>query len=390
MKTKLICSLLVVANLAINANEPKIKDYLRLGGALRFNTVVENYERSNKALDTYLKLDTWYLSADAHKSGFDLSLQYRFYPESKAHFLHHGYIGYQVDEKWYTKLGVFQKPFGIGDFASHSWWFQIPYYMGLEDTYSTGIGATYKTDKLTLDAAYFRQAAPKGSISSNDTDNVVGNGRYSYAVVPTTGYTKGQLVDANIRELDQFNTRARYQVLKEVEMGLSLQLGSIYNSEINKRKWGLTWAAHTVVDYNRWNLKAEIIGYNYNTQANNGAKLDIIQMGAYGSAYDVAAKGTIYVAGLAYTIPVNRKFITSIQPYIDYSIVSKNKGEYHSTQHLIPGVLIKSGPICTYIDYAWGKNQPWLTSDFGKGLGMGSKDASWNSRFNINIGYYFN
>lgn len=390
MKTKLICSLLIVANLSINANEPETKDYLRLGGALRFNTVVENYEQSNKALDTYLKLDTWYLSADAHKSGFDLSLQYRFYPESKTHFLHHGYIGYQIDQKWYAKLGVFQKPFGIGYFASHSWWFQIPYYMGLEDTYNTGIGATYKADKLTLDAAYFRQAAPKGSISSNDTDNAVGNGRYSYAVVPTTGHAKGKLVDANIRELDQFNTRARYQVLKEIEVGLSLQLGSIYNREINKRKWGLTWAAHTVVDYNRWNLKAEVIGYNYNAQANNGAKLDVIQMAAYGSAYDVAAKGTIYVAGLAYTIPVNRKFITSIQPYVDYSIVSKNKSEYYSTQHLIPGVLIKSGPIYTYVDYAWGKNQPWLTSNFGEGLGAGSKDARWNSRFNINIGYYFN
>ena len=60
-----------------------------------------------------------------------------------------------------------------------------------------------------------------------------------------------------------------------------------------------------------------------------------------------------------------------------------------------------------------GKNQPWLTSDFGTGLDQGqlySSDASskyynadatmqgtpvemedldWETRFNINIGYYF-
>ena len=33
--------------------------------------------------------------------------------------------------------------------------------------------------------------------------------------------------------------------------------------------------------------------------------------------------------------------------------------------------MITAGPIYTYIDYAMGKNQPWLTDAFGKGLGSG-------------------
>lgn len=365
-------------------------DYIKLRGAVRFNTVIENYERSNKDLDTYIKMDTWYLGADASLKGFDLSFQYRFYPESKTHFLHHAYIGYEVDKQLYAKLGVFQKPFGIADFASHSWWFQIPYYMGLEDTYGTGIGATYKlNDQWTFDLAYFRQAAPRGSVSSNSEDSSVGNGRYSYAVVPTYGYSNGQKLDANIRELDQINARVRYQVLKEIELGFSGQIGSIYNRELNKRNWGFTWAAHTLINYDRWNFKGEIIGYNYNASANTGQKLDMIQMAAYGSPYDVATKGMIYVAGLSYTIPVNRKFIQSIQPYVDYSLVHKKKKNFHNTQFLIPGVMITSGPIYTYVDYAWGKNHPWLTSDFGEGLGAGKADARWNSRLNINVGFYF-
>jgi hypothetical protein len=39
--------------------------------------------------------------------------------------------------------------------------------------------------------------------------------------------------------------------------------------------------------------------------------------------------------------------------------------------------------------YAIGKNQPWLTNSFGKGLGSGVENAKWNKRLNINVGYYF-
>lgn len=365
------------------------KDFLKIGGAVRFNAVLENYEESNNDLDAGLKLDTWFLSADARYSGFDLSVQYRFYSDIKNHFLHHAYMGYAIDNAWYTKLGVFQRPFGIADFASHSWWFQIPYYMGLEDTYGTGLGVTYSKNKWKIDLAYFRQAPPKGSVGNDETDNAVGNGRYSYAVVPTTGVANGQRTAASIRELNQWNARVRYALLSDLELGLSTQLGGIYNSHSDKYRWGVNWALHAVYNPGNWSVKAEAIGYNYNAESDSGEKLDIIQMAAYGSAYDVAVKGNVYLAGVGYTIPVNRRFISSIQPYFDYSVVVKSKAGYHNSTHMVPGVLIKSGPIYTHVDYAIGQNQPWLTSDFGEGLGEGKNDARWNGRLNINIGYYF-
>lgn len=375
-------------NILASGDTPAEK-YLRIGGAVRFNMASENYESSNKTLDTYIKLDTWYLAIDAGYDDFDLSFQYRFYPGSKAHFIHHAYIGYTIDKSWYTKLGVFQKPFGIAQTASHSWWFQLPYYMGLEDTYGTGIGVEYKSNKFLFDAAYFREAAPKGFLSSDYEDNAVGNSRFSYAVVPTTGLIGEDRSKASIRELDQFNARVRYLPNEVVEVGLSGQLGSIYNETLNKRNWNLSWAIHSVINYQRWNLKAEIIGYSYKARNDEGASLDAVQMAAYGSSYDVASKGTIYVAGVSYTIPIKRKLIQSIETYIDYSVLNKSTDGYNSTHHLIPGLLITSGPIYTYIDMAIGKNQPWLTSDFGEGLALGNKNARWNSRFNINIGYYF-
>ena len=370
--------------------EEKNTDYLKIGGAVRFNTLIENYEQSNGTLDTGIKFDTWFLSADAHRAGFDLSLQYRFYPESKTHFLHHAYIGYTVSPKWNVKFGAFQRPFCIGDFASHSWWFQVPYYLGLEDGYGTGIGARYQTSKIILDLAYFRQAVPRGPVATNSEDNSVGNGRYSYAIVPTTGFANGELIDASIRELDQFNLRLRYNLTSSVEIGASGQFGSIYNQTLEQRRWGLNWAAHVVYDYRNLNFKGEVIGYDFNARGDNGASLDVLQMAAYGSAYDVATEGTIYVAGIGYTIPLPKsKIIKSIQPYVDYSVVDKRQKDFHDTYHLVTGFLINANALQIHVDYAMGRNQPWLTSHFGQGLGQGVENARWNGRFNINIGYYF-
>lgn len=382
-----LLAIIILSPMHIYSEEKEQKDYLKLGGAIRFNTIFQNFEESDKALDGSVKFDAFIISADAHKSGFDLSLQYRFYPESKTHFFRHAYIGYKIDQKWYAKAGIIQKPFGIGDFASHNWFFQLPYYLGLEDSHAMGVGTVFKHEKWTLDLAYFRQASPGGPIKGQD--NAVGNGRFSYAVVPTTGIVDGEIVDANVRELDQFNTRLRYQLTPQVEIGASAQVGAIYNREIDSRDWGVNWAGHVVYDFNRWNFKGEVIGYNYNSKSNNGEKLDAVQMAAYGSAYDVASKGMIYVAGLSYKIPINRKFFQSVTPYFDYSYLDKSKKGYHATHHMIPGLMFQSGPISTYVEYAMGKNQPWFTSYFGEGLAEGSKNARWNGRFNINIGYYF-
>jgi len=51
--------------------------------------------------------------------------------------------------------------------------------------------------------------------------------------------------------------------------------------------------------------------------------------------------------------------------------------------------MVTAGNVYTYVDIARGKNQPWLTQNFGTGLAQGVNDAEWQTRFNINIGYYF-
>lgn len=362
-------------------------DYLKFGGAVRFNALVQNFEESNKSLKGAFDFDTFFITADASKFGFDLSLQYRFYPGSKTHFIHHAYFGYELSEKWYMKAGIIQKPFGVRNFASHSYFFQLPYYLGLEDRHSIGLSASYKYDRWGIDLAYFRQAEPGGPVTGEDCP--VGSGRYSYAVLSTTGLVdKDKEVTANIRELDQFGARVTYEVATGLEIGGSAQVGRIYNRTLDDSDWGVDWAGHVEYNHNRWNFKGEVVGYNYKARSDEGQRLDAVQMGAYGSPYDVAAKGMMYVAGLAYSLPINTKFLQNITFYLDYTYLDKDTKGYAGTHHIIPGMMFTAGPIYAYLDYAMGKNQPWFSSSFS-GLAEGSSNARWNSRLNLNVGYYF-
>ncbi|MFW6100415.1 MAG: hypothetical protein ACOC90_03440, partial [Bacteroidota bacterium] len=206
--------------------------------------------------------------------------------------------------------------------------------------------------------------------------------------------------------LNQFNGRVTYDVAETWELGVSAQIGGFYNKSLNEIETSTAFAGHLVGDFGNFNLKAEYVTYDYNTKSNNGNALDVIQMGAYGYEYfgapdelaphdegyysgGVAAEANMYLVGLAYSLPVEWAPISSLQTYVDYTLIDKTHNNFHDTHHLVPGILIITGNIYTYIDYAIGKNQPWLTGYFGQGLGTGVENAEWNKRFNINIGYYF-
>ncbi len=138
--------------------------------------------------------------------------------------------------------------------------------------------------------------------------------------------------------------------------------------------------------------------------------MDRVQMGAYGDPYygdGVAARANIISGGIGRGIDVDWGPISNVMPYVDYALMTKD-GEleidgqmfdFEDTHMLVPGFLITAGNIWTYVDFAMGKNHPWLTSQFGSGLGAGhvneagqpisTDDMDWNLRFNINVGYYF-
>lgn len=357
---------------ALQAQEAQ-EDYVKFGGAVRYN--IHDKSWNDDKTDPQFTWDTWRLNVDARTAGVDLSFEYRFYPVDNSHFLHHGWLGYGFNEDLYMKLGVTQVPFGITKFASHSWWFQIPYYVGLEDDYDMGIKFDYTgIENLTLNFAYFHQPEPKG-----DPNYAA---RYSYDITPSES--------ASLKEAGQFNVRAAYNLSDDWEIGLSGQFGSNYNSVLDESESSNAFAAHVVGNFgNGFNFKGEYISYDFGAKDNAGNDLDAVQMGAYGYNYNVAAKGDIWVAGLAYSIPVDFGPISNIQPYVDYSVITKAEEGFYNSEHLVPGFLVTAGSIYTYVDWAFGRNNAWVGDQWTNGLAKGKDQGGWDRRFNINIGYYF-
>lgn len=373
------------------------KNNFSIGGAMRYNLIHTDYKTDANAANPSMMWDTWFLEIDGSRNGIDLSFEYRFYPNFGTHFIHHGYWGYGLGEDIYMKLGVTQVPFGIMKEASHTWWFQGPYYAGLENDYDMGINFDFTPmDKLKFSFSYFLQQEPETAgtpLGYEVTSGNAGPGRYSYDVVPDRDPVQidtGE-VKASLRELNQFNLRVAYNVTENWEIGGSAQVGQLYNSKLDESDWTTAYAAHLEGDFGGFNLKTEYIRYDYSATYDNGKEAEKVNMGAYSYSYPVAAKASMYVAGLSYSIPVEWGPVTNIRPYVDYTLVDKFKDNFYNTQHLVPGFLIDAGSIYTYVDYAMGKNHPRLTDteEHPNGLGRGYKDADWNTRININIGYYF-
>ncbi|HKJ78671.1 MAG TPA: hypothetical protein VKA10_04005, partial [Prolixibacteraceae bacterium] len=157
LKQTLLIVALLFSSCVVFGQEEEKEDGFEFGGAMRFNLLSTNYESGSNSLNPQFTWDTWRLNVDGSMSGIDLSFEYRFYPTFGTHFIHHGFLGYAFTDNVYMELGVTQVPFGITTWASHSWWFQGPYYVGLEDDYDMGINFDITTgENGILSLAYFR------------------------------------------------------------------------------------------------------------------------------------------------------------------------------------------------------------------------------------------
>ncbi len=381
--------------------------WLSVGGAFRTNYIFTDYESGTSPLGTDSRhewtWDTWRINVDAYNQGLQLSFEYRFYPTFNTHFIKYGWIGYRFDHQNNLQMGIVQVPFGLLTYASHSWWFQLPYYVGLEDDHQMGFNYTRESDDWTLNLAYFLHAEPRGT--SEAGFGPFSAARYSYDVVPTA--------DGNTNiERHQINLRAARNI-GAGELGISLQTHQVYNQVTEHTGNQYAIAGHYEGTWGNWGLKAQAIYYNFDDVRDDADnELSYVQMGAYGfGTYDVAAEAALYSIGLSYNFPVEWGPISNIQVYNDYTLMQKfneldfEETEFKVSQQNVLGALVTAGSIFAYFDVAMGSNHPWLTEAFGGnalGTGRGENfrepvtqdnplddDPGWNVRFNINLGYYF-
>lgn len=375
---------------------------LHVGGAVRYNMLLTSYESDIDANSSQFTWDTWRINAVYdNPNGIGLNFEYRFYPTFGTHFIKQGWLEYDFSENLQGQLGVTQVPFGNLQYNSNNWWFSLPYYVGLEDDHDMGLKFTHTTDKWQWDFAYFFAAEPEGPVGGSGNFGVGGSGRYSYDVIPNG--------DTPLTERNQFNVRGAYQ-LGSSEIGASLQYGQLYNSAQEDFKGQFAAAVHADFNSGNFNIKPQLLYYSMDATNEDGEEVSTAYMGAYGIPYQVSTDAWIATLGLSYSYDVEWGPITNLNFYNDFSYMGNTVGEgtttlasgdeltlddnFQPTIQNITGILVSAGPVFTYFDIAQGIDQPWLTDDFGVGVGPGHEDlgigdSEYNIRFNINIGFYF-
>ena len=288
--------------------------------------------------------------------------------------LKYGWIGYQFNDKSQMQLGLTGVPFGIQPIASHNFFLQIAYYIGLEDDSDMGIKYLYQGDTWDFTFAFFKNADELLFGSDNETSD----DRYGYDVAGRN------------KEINQFNGQAFYKFGESTRqrLGGSAEFGQLYNLDTRKNGTHYAFALHYELTTKRVSLKAQLTTYAMNPKNGEGDDDELISMTAYGAPYLVAAKANVYMLGAGYTIPVNRKFLKKIQVYNDFGWLDKQNNDYKDSFQNVTGCMLDGGPVCIYVDYALGKNHGWLGPNFN-GFGTGGESDSWHARFNVNVGYYF-
>ncbi|WP_439182828.1 hypothetical protein [Carboxylicivirga taeanensis] len=378
--------MLAFCNLTLIAQEEKSSPELELGGALRFNYNYSSWKEGQKDRGGDFGFDVFRLNAKAKYKGLKLNAEYRFYSSGfGGAMLKQGWVGYDFNENNNLQLGLTQVPFGLSPYNSNSWFFSLNYYIGLEDDHDMGIKYTTKSGNWDINLAFFKNAEEMRFGSSTDADP----NRYSYDI---GSIADNENMAYRNKEVNQINARFAYNIGEGAfsqQIGFSGEYGGLYNLDTKKSGDRYAVSGHYRLNANKFGLKAAATYYKMNPEHPEGQDDRLVAMVAYGAAYMVAAEAATYTLGVSYSVPVDWNPISNVTFYNDFGYMDKAEKDFEDTLMNVTGVMVTSGSIYTYVDYAMGKNQPWLGPEWTHGLGAGNPDAEWEARFNINIGYYF-
>jgi hypothetical protein len=352
------------------------KPELKIGGALRFNYNLSSWKDGQKKRGGDFGYDMFRVNAKAAYKGIFMDAEYRLYSAGfGGGMLKQGWLGYNLNELDQVQVGLTQVPFGIQQYNSHNWFFNLTYYVGLEDDHDMGIKYMHTGEKFEYQLAFFKNSEELrfGNNSENSPN------RYSYDV---TGRNK---------EVNQFNGKIIYKFGKEStsRIGASVEYGGLYNLDTEEMGNHSALAAHYEITKGKWNVKAQFITASHNPENAVGESNDVVTMAAYGAPYEVAANFNMYTLGVSRNVPVEWGPVSSLQFYNDFGYMQKNTAGFTDSYTNVTGVLVSAGNVYTYVDYAAGYNHSWLGGSFVDDFSKGNPDAKWEARFNINIGYYF-
>jgi len=362
--------------LAASETEPAAQENgLEIGGALRVNYAYLDSSSQNRSKEGDLTFEVFRIDVNHSHESLLMSAQYRWYGYMDV--IHHGWIGCDLGDILQAELGVTQVPFGLLPYASHNWWFGVPFYVGLEDDYDMGLKLIANKSPWEAQLAFFKNEEWGSALTTE---------RYSIDVV------RSLELEAENEEVNQLNARLAYKAkegkLAGTKIGVSGQAGELYNTITDR--CGSHWAAavHVNGKCGPFGLMLEAARYEYSPANPPGIDHRTVVMGGYADAYRVAAKGNVYQANVSYEKPVQWGPVSSLTFYNDYSILDKDEQSFEDSRLNTAGCMISAGDLYVLIDAITGKNMVWLGGSEDP-MASGEEDAKWHTRFNVNFGYYF-
>lgn len=361
---------------------------VKVGGALRFNYNYSTWKPSQKKRGGDFGYDMARINAEASYKGLSMNFEYRLYSESfGGGMLKQGWFAYDFSDKVEVQLGLTQVPFGITQYNSHNWFFSLNYYMGLEDDHDMGIKYSRKTDHWLIDLAFFKNAEELNFGNNSD----ISFSRYSYDI-SSIDLNQDEVFEYRNKEINQLNAKVvrRIQFANgEHQIGVSWQRGGIYNLILEENGHHSALGIHYELTIRKWNIKAQWADFNNQPIGIDGEDNRMLAMAAYGAPYLVANESYNYTFGISYSIDVDWGPISNLLVYEDFGLMDKKETSFEDSYMNVTGVLVTAGKLFTYIDFAQGKNHPWLGPLWTTALASGDPNANWEMRFNINFGYYF-
>ena len=137
--------------------KPKLK--VDLGGALRYNYNNSTWKPNQQKRGGDFGFEVFRINVDATYGPMEIHIDQRFYSGAfGGAFLKYGWAQYNLNKKSHLKLGLIPAYFGPQQFNSHSWFFQLPFYLGFEDDHDMGISYDYEDDRIQLDICFYKNA----------------------------------------------------------------------------------------------------------------------------------------------------------------------------------------------------------------------------------------
>lgn len=353
------------------------EDGIRFGGAVRFQYVYADYDEGQRNRGGDLQFDLFRLNFDGQMNNAILSAEYRWFEYMDA--LRHAYFGYNFTDEWQGQVGVVIQPWGVMPYNSHSYFFSSNFYVGFEDNPGSGLKFTRRSEVWDLDFAFILNDDLGGTTGSvrNRADSYA----YNITGIRLPGEDIYAVPDYVASENNTFITRiARKWAVQDsqLEIGVSAQYGDIddgLDSVGSKRAFGL----HSAFQTGRWELHGQWTYYDYDIDIDN----DGIIVGAYAYYDTIPTRADVFTGNVAYNYPFEWGPVESLQFYYNTSLVTNKRAYDEDTIMNVLGMAVSAGGVYTYFDVVSAKNQPFLNGS------MAGESDRWNTRFNINFGYYF-